>query len=129
MKPLLFIYFVSDQKRSSDFYSSVLEKSPILDVPGMTQFQLNENTLLGLMPRENIKKILGEEHFTGNEKDTQPKNEIYFYVKDLERKLFLLKEAKGEIISSPQLRNWGDVAAYCKDPDGNIIAFAEDKNK
>lgn len=127
MKPVQFIYFVENQGRSREFYSTVLEKSPLLDVPGMTQFELNENSILGLMPVENIKKILGENHFKGNYIDASPKSELYLYVENIERKIFLIKEAKGEIISPPELRNWGDFAAYCKDLDGNIIAFAEKK--
>ena len=39
-----FILYVSDQKHSAAFYSTVLGKDPILDVPGMTEFSIGEQT-------------------------------------------------------------------------------------
>jgi catechol 2,3-dioxygenase-like lactoylglutathione lyase family enzyme len=36
----MFILFVSDPQASRDFYASVFACEPILDVPGMTEFNL-----------------------------------------------------------------------------------------
>ena len=32
--------------------------------------------------------------------------------------------AGAEPLSSPQPRSWGDVAGYCRCPDGHLLAFA-----
>ena len=45
-----FILYVSDQKKSRDFYSFVLDLQPSLDVEGMTEYILSDRTKLGLMP-------------------------------------------------------------------------------
>ena len=55
-----FILFVSDQKKSAGFYETVLAQKATLDVPGMTEFKLNDNSTLGLMPSQGIKKLLGD---------------------------------------------------------------------
>jgi catechol 2,3-dioxygenase-like lactoylglutathione lyase family enzyme len=58
IKTMLILY-VADQKKSCDFYKAILGKEPQLDVPGMTEFELNDLTILGLMPEEGIQCILG----------------------------------------------------------------------
>ncbi len=55
-----FILYVDDQARSTTFYSQVLDCQPTLNVPGMTEFTLSENTILGLMPIAGIKRLLGD---------------------------------------------------------------------
>ncbi len=45
-----FILYVRDQAASARFYGSVLEQEPTLDVPGMTEFRLSAESVLGLMP-------------------------------------------------------------------------------
>jgi len=35
-----FILFVKDQEKSTSFYKSVLDLEPVLNVPGMTEFEL-----------------------------------------------------------------------------------------
>ena len=54
-----FILYVSDQGRSTAFYSDVLGEIPTLNVPGMTEFRLEDSTVLGLMPETGIVKLLG----------------------------------------------------------------------
>ena len=54
-----FILYVTDQARSTAFYSYVLECDPSLNVHGMTEFSLAENTILGLMPVSGIRRLLG----------------------------------------------------------------------
>lgn len=55
-----FILYVSDQKASAGFYERVLASRPQLDVPGMTEFRLNDGSVLGLMPGTGIKRLLGD---------------------------------------------------------------------
>ena len=52
-----FILYVADQARARDFYRRVLAAEPVLDVPGMTEFDLGGATL-GLMPAADIEALL-----------------------------------------------------------------------
>ena len=120
-----FILYVSDQPRSRDFYAKVLQKTPVLDVPGMTEFQLNETCKLGLMPENGIAKILGE-HLphpaTGN---GIPRCELYLFTDNPTEACKRAVENGGKMISEVQPRNWGHTVGYVADPDGHILAFTE----
>ena len=54
-----FILYVSDQRASAAFYEAVLDVRPVLDVPGMTEFRLGDESVLGLMPVESASRLLG----------------------------------------------------------------------
>ena len=55
---LEFILYVSNQEKSTKFYETILQQNPSLDVPGMTEFTINEFVKIGLMPNEGIAKII-----------------------------------------------------------------------
>ena len=121
-----FILYVKDQQRAKEFYRAVLRIGPSLDVPGMTEFQLVNGASLGLMPSANIKRLLGDKLPDPANADGIPRAEIY-----------LLVESPGEYharalahgateLSPMQDRDWGHRAAYSLDPDGHVIAFAEE---
>lgn len=120
----MIILYVADQKRSCDFYRSVLGKEPILDVPGMTEFELNEKTLLGLMPETGIQKILGDKVPAPSSGNGIPRCELYLAVADVNAAFDNLINNGGNSISPPEMRNWGQFVAYGMDPDGHVIAFA-----
>ena len=122
--PVMLIIYVKEQKKSRDFYRSVLGEEPVLDVPGMTEFKINENVILGLMPGDGIFKILEEKMDNPNGLTNIPKCEIYLYVGDPASCYEKALNSGARGISSLRLRNWGDVVAYCADFDGNVIAFA-----
>ncbi len=52
-----FILYVADQGRARTFYQRVLNTSPVLDVRGMTEFDLG-NATLGLMPATDMQGLL-----------------------------------------------------------------------
>jgi hypothetical protein len=55
-----FILYVRNQELSTQFYKQLLSQDPQLNVPGMTEFKLGENCILGLMPEKGIKRLLGD---------------------------------------------------------------------
>ena len=55
-----FILYVSDQERSTVFYSGVLGMLPTLNVRGMTEFTLGDSSILGLMPESGIVNLLAD---------------------------------------------------------------------
>ncbi|MBI4347460.1 MAG: glyoxalase [Elusimicrobia bacterium] len=120
----IFILYVSDQKASAAFYAAVLGKKPELDVPGMTEFRLNDGAVLGLMPSAGIKRLLGDAIADPASAAGVPRAEVYLFTPDAPE-LHQRALANGARELSPlRLRNWGDEAGYVLDPDGHVLAFA-----
>ncbi len=116
-----FILFVSDQKKSTEFYSTVLDMKPTLDVPGMSEFSLGPGCVLGLMPATGASKLLKLELNTS----ASPGAEVYLIVESAADYHTRALNAGARELSPLAARDWGHVAAYSSDPDGHIIAFAE----
>lgn len=120
------ILYVANQKASSAFYQRVLEVPPRLDVPGMTEFQLSAEHVLGLMPEAGIRRILGDILPDPAAANGIPRVELYFRVSDPEAGLSRGLEAGAKLLSPLMDRDWGDKAGYLLDPDGHVLAFATD---
>lgn len=120
-----FILYVADQEKSKDFYENLLQIKPSLNVPGMTEFDLNKSTKLGLMPEEGIIKILADKTPNPNTGNGIPRCELYLKVKNAEKYLSRGIKLGAKEISKIAERNWGDKVGYISDLDGHIIAFAE----
>lgn len=120
------ILFVNDQQKSMEFYKHVLQQEPILNVPGMTEFALTSDCILGLMPVLGAKKILSSAVFlnaSGN-KNNFPKSEVYLRLENPQN-YYERAIALGAISISPMAeRNWGATAGYVTDIDGHLIAFS-----
>lgn len=124
MNTVEFILYVSNQEKSTAFYQTILGIEPSLNVPGMTEFQLNPYCKLGLMPNDGIAKIITPNlphPTTGN---GIPRCELYLSETDLENRFFICQNAGAKLISSIEPRNWGDTVFYISDFDGHVIAFA-----
>ena len=120
-----FILYVEDQDRSTQFYTQVLDSDPSLNVPGMTEFTLTENSILGLMPVAGVRRLLGNQLMDSLRNNSSPQCELYLLVND---PLAYHQRAleKGAIeLSALKDRDWGHRAAYSLDPDGHVLAFAE----
>ncbi|MFZ1771862.1 MAG: VOC family protein [Caldilinea sp.] len=126
MKVVQFILYVSDQDASARFYEKVLAQRPRLNVPGMTEFQLNGGSVLGLMPAAGIKRLLGDKLPNPNDAKGIPRAEIYLLVEHPE--VFHRRAlGNGAIeLSSLSARDWGHEAAYSLDPDGHVLVFARE---
>ena len=120
-----FILYVADQAKSSRFYKKVLGVSPRLDVPGMTEFVLSDGAILGLMPEEGIRRLLGSNLPDPSRARGIPRSEIYLLVDQPAEYLERALAAGATELSPLQPRTWGHVAGYCLDPDAHVLAFAE----
>ncbi|MBE7510191.1 MAG: Glyoxalase-like domain protein [Bacteroidetes bacterium ADurb.Bin141] len=120
-----FILYVRDQQASTEFYSKILRLQPSLNVPGMTEFILNEYCKLGLMPENGIAKILSVNTPHPAEGNGVPRCELYLNVENTEKEFNHSLQHGAKMISAPADRDWGDKVCYLADPDGHIIAFAE----
>lgn len=118
------ILYVKDQQKSTDFYQKVLRKQADLNVPGMTEFIINDFCKLGLMPNDGIAKIIMPSLPHPDLGNGIPRCELYFIVENLQEEYQNIKNLGAKIISEIEERNWGDTAFYFSDLDGHVIAFA-----
>lgn len=119
-----FILYVRDQAASTMFYTRVLNTAPTLHVPGMTEFALGQNVVLGLMPQQGIINLLGSAVGEVGQSTKIAGAEIYLVVTDPAAYHQRALSAGAHELSGLALRNWGDEVAYSADPDGYILAFA-----
>lgn len=119
------ILYVKDQRASALFYAELLNIKPVIDVPGMTEFQLNTNCKLGLMPEEGIAKIITPAlpHPAGA--NGIPRCELYLMVDEISVYYERTKKLNAKIINEMAKRDWGDNVFYAADADGHVIAFAQ----
>jgi uncharacterized glyoxalase superfamily protein PhnB len=123
----IFILYVADQEKSTGFYAAVLGAPPRLKVPGMTEFSLSPNAVLGLMPERGIKRLLGDSIADPALANGVPRAELYLRVKDAASYHARALAAGATEVSRMQPRDWGDEAAYSLDSDGHVVAFAEQR--
>lgn len=119
-----FIFYVADQERSTAFYAQVLGMAPRLHVPGMTEFALPGGGVLGLMPIEGIRKLLGAALPDPGAAGATPRAELYLVLPEAGACHARALAAGARELSPMLARAWGHVAAYCLDPDGHVLAFA-----
>lgn len=118
------ILFVADQRRSTEFYSAVLDCGPRLNVPGMTEFDLPGGAVLGLMPVSGIQRLLGKTLPNPTRAAGVPRAELYLLHPAAEAYHARAQQAGARELSPMQSRDWGHAAGYSLDPDGHVLAFA-----
>ena len=119
-----FILYVRDQELSAKFYHQTLGNEPSLNVPGMTEFKLENNCILGLMPEKGIKRLLGDAIQDPEKTNGIARAELYFQVLEPQGFIDRAVKAGARILSPLEKRNWGHEAGYIADPDGHVVAFA-----
>ena len=118
------VLYVADQAASARFYERVLGRAPRLDVPGMTEFELAEGAVLGLMLEAGIRRLLGDALPDPAGARGVPRAELYLVVEDPDGAHARAIAAGGKELRPVALRDWGDRAGYVLDPDGHVLAFA-----
>ncbi len=124
-----FILYVADQEWSTDFYSRLLDRRPRLHVPGMTEFELPGGAVLGLMPAEGVKRLLGDAVIDPGCAAGIPRAELYLVVDDPDAYHQRALAAGARELSPLQPRDWGHDAAYAMDSDGHVIACARESSE
>jgi predicted enzyme related to lactoylglutathione lyase len=114
-----FILYVQDQSRAREFYRSVLDDEPVLDVPGMTEFDVG-GALLGLMPGIDMATLLAGQIGVGHGQ----RCEVYLRRADATAMLERATEAGGTLLDAIKERSWGERVGYVLDPDGHVLAVA-----
>lgn len=119
-----FILYVNDQADAAEFYAKTLGHSPRLNVPGMTEFDIGDDAVLGLMPFDSASRLLGQDLIA--DKRSSACAEIYLIVDDPAEYHSRAIAAGAVEISPLELRDWGHEAAYSADPFGTVLAFARE---
>lgn len=114
-----FILYVADQDRARSFYRRVLDADPVLDVPGMTEFDLGAATL-GLMPAADMESLLAGRIGAGHGQ----RCELYLRRPDAAAALDRAITGGGTLLDAVQERPWGERVGYALDPDGHVLALA-----
>lgn len=117
------IVYVADQARSRDFYRAALAQEPVLDVPGMTAFDVG-STRLGLMPAAGASRLLGAAWGVSGAAGQPPRAELYLRRSDAARVLDRAVAAGGRLMSGLAMRDWGEAVGYVLDPDGHVLAVS-----
>jgi uncharacterized protein len=121
----MFIIFVKDQERSAILYKKILAKTPILDVPGMTEFALSAASSLGIMPLSGIQKLLNKKPELRNPGSQVYNAELYLILPNPQEVVSRSLSA-GAVLQSPyEKRSWGNKVAYLLDFDNNLIAVSD----
>ena len=119
-----FILYVADQARSTIFYETLLGIPPSLNVPGMTEFELGNDVVLGVMPERAIGRLLGVAVADPNIGADVIRGEIYLVVEDPANYHARALSLGARELSVLLRRDWGHDVAYSVDPDGYVLAFA-----
>jgi uncharacterized protein len=114
-----FIIYVADQARATAFYRHVLAADPVLDVPGMTKFDLG-GAMLGLMPAADMEDLLAGQIRGG----TGQRCELYLRRADASAALVRAAAVGGTLLDGLRDRSWGERVGYALDPDGHVVALA-----
>lgn len=119
-----FILYVADQARSTAFYRKALDRDPVLEVPGMTEFDLGAGVKLGLMPEQGIARIISGPMPHPAQGQGVPRCELYLLVNDLAQAVQRALDAGAVLVDPASPRDWGHHAAYLADPDAHVLALA-----
>ena len=112
MNKTYFIVYVEDQNKTKKFYELLFKKKPIVDEPGMTEFELPDGSILGIMPIESTKKLFGEDYYSKLSLKSLSKFELYFLV-DNAKELHARAQQLGAIeLRKFEEMDWGERVAY-----------------
>lgn len=122
----MIVLAVKDFDKSKRFYSEVFGWEIIMELPVVVTFKCSESTELMIYKRENF--VLN----TNSNAIEIPQNltsgtELYIFVEHLDTIIERLKKLDAVELSEKKMRDWGDEVAYYADPDGNVVAVAQEK--
>ena len=125
MNKTYFIIYVEDLEKTKIFYELLFSIKPIIEEPGMCEFELLDGSTLGIMPNTSLEKLFGKNFEKQKRKKALPSTEFYFILENpLHYHNRALQLGASEIREFAKM-DWGDKVAYSINHDGHILAFAE----
>jgi len=121
-----FIIYVEDFAKTKIFYELLFNIKPVIDDPGMCEYQLSDGSTLGIMPNSSLEKLFGKIFEKQKNRKSLPHTEFYFIVEDaLQFHNRAIQLGASEIRAFEKM-DWGHKVAYSINHDGHILAFAEE---
>lgn len=120
---VLIILAVSDLERAVAFYQAVFGWSRTADTPVYVEFVMSNGQRLGLYQREAFARNTGQLPPTVS-LGAITATEVYLHTDDLLALIARLEASDARCLSALSRRDWGDVAAYFADLDGNVLVVA-----
>lgn len=112
------IQYVESIRRSVAFYRDVIGLRVRIEGDGYVEFEM-DNTKFALFERSKLPELIGRD---GGE---PPCGEIGFLIEDVDAEATRLKGLGAQILSGPMDRPWRERTLHIRDPDGNVIEFAQ----
>lgn len=122
-----FILFVKDLNKCKMFYELLFERKPIVDENNICEFELNSNSILGLMTKDLTDKIFESDFSYLMPNKIKHGNEIYIECVNAEEMHKKALQLGCLEISPFQEREWGHCVGYSVNHEGHILAFASQK--
>jgi len=119
----LTILAVDNLAEAVAFYDAALGWPHVVDVPVYVEMQHPTGQRLGLYVRDAYAGNTGLPA-TRTADDEVGSAELYFYVHDLDAAVQRLQAAGASVLSPRAARDWGDEAAYVRDPFGHVVVVA-----
>jgi catechol 2,3-dioxygenase-like lactoylglutathione lyase family enzyme len=120
------IFAVDDLSRTLDFYERVFgwARNTRIDFENYVELLPPDGGSVGFYERTGFAKQIGAQPVRVSGDHVAP---AYLYVRvgDVRAAVSDLEAAGGRPLSSLAVRAWGDEAAWFADPDGNVIAVAQ----
>jgi predicted enzyme related to lactoylglutathione lyase len=121
---------VSDLSRSLDFYERAFDwpRNEQIDYTSYVELLPPDGGAVGLFESDGYAQLVGADSAPIPEGLVAPAY-VYVRVADVETVASRVAAAGGRPLSALALRSWGESAAWFADPDGNVIAVAEARDR
>ena len=120
------IFAVNDLSRTLDFYERAFgwPRNKRIDFENYVELLPPDGGSVGFYDRNGFAKQIGAQpvHVSG---DQVAPAYVYVRVGDVRATVADLEAAGGRPLSALSVRSWGEEAAWFADPDGNVIAVAQ----
>jgi predicted enzyme related to lactoylglutathione lyase len=120
------IFAVSELGRSLDFYERAFDwpRNQRIDYANYFELFPADGGTLGLYERKGFAEEVGAEPVDVPNGRVPPAY-LYTRVEDMDATVTRIEVAGGRPLSPLTTRAWGERAAWFSDPDGNVVAVAE----
>jgi hypothetical protein len=118
------ILYVQDERERATVYPGALAPAPSFHAPGMTEFQLTEDWVLGLMPVAAVRRLLDERLPNPSRAAAVPRARLHLPGDGPATHQHRAVAAGAVELSGLHERNWGDMGACPLDLDGHLVPDA-----
>ncbi|MCA8940628.1 MAG: VOC family protein [Planctomycetes bacterium] len=115
----------NDVEAMCAFYRRVLGWRQVVDEEVFKQLRSDFGMDLGLYSRAGYASNIGGRTPQALAASALSSTELYFIVEDLTAACALANQAGAELLAEATAKPWGDSVTYYRDPEGNVLALAQ----